>query len=285
MKVKIFAVFALIAGFFLFAASFGSFYTVDQGERGVQLRYGKVTDIADPGLHFKMPFIEGVKFISTRDSKLIFKELTAYSADQQPATMRVSVTWGISEGEVAKVYTKYGSAEGLQTRVIEPKTFDTVKNVFGKFTAMNAIKERESFGRQVFESLRKDFEANPEVRLAGVQIEEIEFSQAYEDSIEQRMMAEVQIATQNQNLQTEKVKAEITVTQAKAQADSRLAQAEAEAKAIEIRGLAEAKAIEARARALANNSHLVDLNAIEKWDGKLPATMVPGSTVPFLNVK
>jgi regulator of protease activity HflC (stomatin/prohibitin superfamily) len=35
----------------------GSWYTVDQGERGVILRNGAVVGTAEPGLHFKMPLI------------------------------------------------------------------------------------------------------------------------------------------------------------------------------------------------------------------------------------
>jgi hypothetical protein len=49
--------------------------------------------------------------------------------------------------------------------------------------------------------------------------------------------------------------------------------------------VAEAQAIEARARALAANTNLVQLNAVERWDGKLPGTMLPGSALPFLGVK
>jgi len=285
MRAHLIAGFAILAGLIIAAASFGSFYTVDQGERAVQLRYGKVTDVADPGLHFKTPFIEDVKFISTRDTKLTFTDLEGYSADQQPATMRVSVTWSVIDAHVADVYTKYGTAGNLQARVVEPKTYDVVKNVFGKFTAMNAIKERESFGRQVLEALKADFKSVPAIQLAGVQIEEIAFSQAYEDSVEQRMLAEVQIATKNQNLQSELVNAQIAVAQAEGRATSRLKEANAEAEAIKVMGDAEAYAIEARAKALAANTNLVSLNAVDKWDGKLPATMVPGSALPFVNVR
>ena len=45
-----------IAAFLLLVMSGGSMYTVDQGERGVVLHYGEVSKVADPGLHFKMPY-------------------------------------------------------------------------------------------------------------------------------------------------------------------------------------------------------------------------------------
>jgi hypothetical protein len=98
-----------------------------------------------------------------------------------------------------------------------------------------------------------------------------------------------------QNLAREKVQADIKVTQAQAGADSMLAQARAQAEAtrvqatadaerIELRGNAEAKAIHARGQALSANPALVTLVQAERWDGKLPTTMVPGGAVPMLGL-
>ena len=99
------------------------------------------------------------------------------------------------------------------------------------------------------------------------------------------MDAEVKIATRRQNLETEKVNAEITVTKAKAEADSRLAAAKAEAEAVRLKGLAEAESIRARGEALRQNPQVVNLTTAQRWDGKLPDTMIPGGTVPFVEVK
>jgi regulator of protease activity HflC (stomatin/prohibitin superfamily) len=110
--------------------------------------------------------------------------------------------------------------------------------------------------------------------VESVQVENIDFSDAYEQSIEQRMLAEVEVQKVQQNAEREKVQAEIAVIQAKAQAD-----------AVKLQGDAEAHAINARGRALRDNPALIELVQAEKWDGKLPTTMVPGQTVPFINVK
>ena len=52
----------------------------------------------------------------------------------------------------------------------------------------------------------------------------------------------------------------------------------------ELRGEAEAAALTAKSAALRDNPGYVALTAAEKWDGKLPQTMVPGSAVPFVTV-
>jgi regulator of protease activity HflC (stomatin/prohibitin superfamily) len=123
------------------------------------------------------------------------------------------------------------------------------------------------------------------VVIDNVQVENIDFSDAYEKSIEDRMKAEVAIQTRTQNLETEKVQAQILVTQAKAQADSQLAKAEAEAKATKLRGEAEAYAIRVKAEALATNQILVDLTKAERWNGQLPTTMLPNNAVPFIEAR
>ena len=109
------------------------------------------------------------------------------------------------------------------------------------------------------------------------------------------MLAEVEVQRLRQNAEREKVQAEITVTQANAQADARRADAQAqadavrlaaqaEAEAIKLRGEAEAGAIKLRGDALRDNPGLVALTQAEKWDGQLPRTMLPGGSIPMLNL-
>jgi uncharacterized membrane protein YqiK len=80
------------------------------------------------------------------------------------------------------------------------------------------------------------------------------------------------------------VQAEIVVTKATAEANAVRQRAQAEADAIRLRGEAQASAIRARAAALGDNPNLVGLVQAEKWDGKLPVTMLPGGAVPMLNL-
>ncbi|MCB1571233.1 MAG: hypothetical protein KDI72_09385, partial [Xanthomonadales bacterium] len=187
------------------------------------------------------------------------------------------------EARVEELYSQYGTIEKMVDRLISRKVPDEVKNVFGRYTAISAIQDRTKLGIDVNEGLKKSV-VGPVV-IDSVQVEDVTFSDAYEQSIEKRMMAEVEIQTKRQNLETERINAEITVTQAKAQADSALAKAQAEAEAIRVRGIAEADAIKARGEALKQNAQLIALTQAEKWNGVLPATMVPGGTVPFLNLK
>ncbi|VVP58183.1 Modulator of FtsH protease HflC [Pseudomonas fluorescens] len=266
----------------VFAAS-SALYTIDEKERGVVLRNGALVGTAEPGLAFKIPLIEAVKLISVQNQTTRYESLTAYSMDQQAATLNVSVSWHVEPSQVADLYRGYGDVEIMVSRVISRQVPTQVENIFGRYTAIRAVQDRGQFVTDVAEALKSSIDAP--VIIDSVQIENIDFSDAYERSIEERMNAEVQVKTREQMLATERIQAQIQTTMAQAGADSVLAQAKAEAEATRLRGDAEADAIKARAAALSSNQNLVELTKAERWDGKLPTTMLPNSVVPYLDVK
>ncbi|RJG13794.1 prohibitin family protein [Pseudomonas cavernicola] len=270
-----------IAGLVLIGVFFGAWYTVDETERGVLLRNGALVGVVEPGLSFKTPFIETVKFISVQSQATSYQGLQAYSKDQQTATLNVSVSWHVVPGEVAKVYTQYRDLDGLVARLISRQVPTQVENVFGQYNAVTAVQQRGKFVADVTKAI-KDSITGPVV-IDGVQVENIDFSDDYERSIALRMKAEVEVKTREQMLATEQVQAQIRVTQAQAEADSKVAQAKADAEATRLRGEAEADAIKARAQALASNQNLVELTKAERWNGVLPTTVLPNNAVPFID--
>jgi len=274
---------AAVAGLIALTVLGGSWYTVDQGERGVILRNGAITGTADPGLGFKLPIVDKVVDIDVRNRANLYENVMAYSRDQQTAGLNVSVNYRVPADQVLNVYENYGSVDALRSRVLDRKVFDQTKNVFGQFNAVTAIQERARLVAEVQMAIQNAVQGP--IIIESVQIENIDFSDAYENSIEQRMLAEVEVQKIQQNAEREKVQAEIKVIQAQADADARVAQATAEAKAITLTGNAEAEAINARGRALRDNPSLIELVSAERWNGVLPTTMVPGAAVPFVNVK
>ena len=272
-----------MAALFALTVLLGSWYTVDERQRGVLLRNGKLVTLVQPGLGFKIPFIDNVVLMSTETVLLRLDKEAVYSRDQQPATITFSVSWRVSEDNVDDVYKEFGGLRGVQDRVILPGVRDELKNVMGRYNAVTAIQDRTRLGTDVKAAIVANIKG-PFV-IENLAIENIDFSDAYEKSIEQRMLAEVAVERDRQDAIREKVQAEIVVTKAQAEADAVKARAGAEAEAIQLRGEAEAKAIRARGDALRANAELVTLTAAERWDGKLPTTMVPGAALPFVHVK
>ena len=274
---------AVIVALLLIITLMNSWYTIDEKERGVVLRNGAFVDIAEPGLGFKVPWIDSVKIISVQNQTTTYQNVQAYSRDQQTATMSISVSWHVSPDDVEKVYKQFGSEGALVERLISRQIGTQAERIFGGYTAVRAVQERGQLGLDYAKAFT-DAISGPVV-IDGVQLENIDFSDAYERSIEERMKAEVAVKTREQDLARERVNAEIAVTQAQAAADSSLARARAEAEATRLRGEAEADAIKARADALKANQALVELTKAERWDGKLPSTVLPNSAIPFIDTR
>ncbi len=261
----------------------GSFYTIDSGERGVILRTGKVVGTADPGLGFKIPFIDQIVKVSVQTQTYTWNKVNSYSADQQPADLKLSVTFRVDPAKVGELYTRFGSVPNAVTRIVSPIVNRDVKVVFGGYSAVRAIQERGKLNVEARAAVEKALH-NEALMLLSLQIESIDFSPEYIRSVEQRMQAEVEVQRLRQNAEREKVQAQITVTKAKAEADAVRARAQAQADATRLAGEAEASAIRARGAALRDNPALIGLVQAEKWNGQLPTTMVPGAALPMMNV-
>ena len=261
---------SLLIGLVVVYVAFASWYTVDQGERAVVLRLGATVGVTEPGAHFKLPWIDSVRKITVQNQNKRYQALEAYSRDQQPATLTVSVTFMAVDPSM--VYQQYGDLDTAVLRLIDPRVTSGVKTIFGQYDAVRAIQERAGLNIAVGDAITSAI-TGP-VQIISIQIENIDFSDAYEQSVEQRMLAQVEIQKREQNLRTTEVEAQIARTRA-----------EGEASAIRLRGEAEASAIRARADALRANADLVQLQAVEKWDGKLPTTMVPSTALPFINLQ
>jgi regulator of protease activity HflC (stomatin/prohibitin superfamily) len=249
---------------------FSSWYIVDQGERAVVLRLGAIVGESGPGPHFKIPWIDTVRKITVQNQNKRYSALETYSRDQQPANLAVSVSFVASDPSA--VYEQYGDLEGAIARLIDPRVMSGVKTIFGQYDASRAIQERAGLNIDISNAITSA--VTGPINIISVQVENIDFSEAYEQSVEQRMLAQVEIQRREQNLRTTEVEAEIARTRA-----------EGEANAIRLRGEAEGAAIRARADALRANADLVQLQAVEKWDGKLPTTMVPSTALPFINLQ
>jgi regulator of protease activity HflC (stomatin/prohibitin superfamily) len=239
-----------------------SWYTVDQGERGVVLRNGAVIGEAEPGLGFKVPVFDTVEHISIQSQNSRYSDVKTYSRDQQPATLRVSVNYHVTDPRT--VYTDYKSVQNMIDRLVTPQVYTWSENVFGQFNAASAVQDRAKLNAELAIALRRVIHGP--ITLESVQIENIDFSGKYEEAVEARMEATVR------------------QQQAEAEAAATRTRAEAAAYSVKVQGEAEASAIRNRGDALRDNPGLPALVTAEKWDGHLPTTMPPNGAVPFLNV-
>ena len=51
---------------FLIVGLYSSVYVIEEGTRGVVLRFNKIIGLSEPGLHFKMPLVDSIKTIDAK---------------------------------------------------------------------------------------------------------------------------------------------------------------------------------------------------------------------------
>src|SRR5882762_3965359 len=220
------AVGAAIAALIILMIVTGSWYTVDQTQRGALLRNGALVEVVQPGLHFKLPLIDNVVKIDMQTHTYSWAKVNSYSADQQPADLKISITVRTSPDKVPEIYSRFaGDLNAAIERLVTPLMNKEVKTVFGQYTAVRAITQRGPLNTDVARALTEAMAYDPIFMVEGVQIENIDFSPDYIKSVEARMQAEVEVQRLRQNWEREKVQADIAVTQAKGRADSVKAEA------------------------------------------------------------
>ena len=282
---KIGLIFGAVVALIVVSVLGGSFYTVDEGERAVVVSQGKISTIAGAGFHWKKPFLDDAHTISVRTQAVEFSEEPVYTADRQTATVSFSVNYAAvpSDNEITTIYREFQTLEGLESRILKRQVREQIKNVFGTFTADTAIRERGRLNNEVSTAIVNLGQGL--IKIEGVNIENINFSDTVEAAAEQRAQAEMLVQTEKQKFEREKVLAETQVLQAKAEAQSNFERKKAEADGIKAVGEAEAAAIKAKSDALQQSPNLVELTKAERWDGKLPQQFIPGTATPFLNIK
>lgn len=262
---------------------FDSYYTVNASMVGVVLSGGKISSVSQPGMHFKTPFYQTVKMIDLKTNSSTVKT-EAYTFDQQSANLRLNIIWNFIGTQAENIYVNYNGDENyINDFVIFPKLVDCTKTIFGQYNAEKVIQKRGEFVTLLntkFKELMKDFPIN----VQSVQVEDITFSKVYETSVENAMKARADVERARAELERVQLESQQKVKIAEAEAEAAKKRADAKAYAIAKTEEANAAAIKLRAEALSQNQDIIKLTIAEKWDGKLPATMVPGSTLPFIEL-
>jgi regulator of protease activity HflC (stomatin/prohibitin superfamily) len=263
---------------------FGSFTTVDPGKVGIAVTLGYVSKAPwEPGLHWKLPLVTSVVEMSTRLEKHPVNAPAA-SKDLQQVTAEVTVPFSLKAESGPDVFQRLGMQETFQSTLIDPGVMESVKAITAQFTAEELVTQRETVKAKIEDQIKSYVrEALAQKGLAGaieignVAITHFDFSKDFNDSIEAKVKAE-QDALRAENEKKQKV------TQAEAERDSQKAKADGSAYSIEVQSKAEAAAIQRKADALRANPNLVQLNAVDKWDGKMPQYLGGQTPIPFLGV-
>ena len=249
----------LLAGIVLLMLGFGSCGTVNYGERGVLLRFGAVTgNVKNEGLYFKIPFIDRVEILDIKTKKSEV-DADASTKDLQMVTSKVALNYHINPNGIAQFFQKFGN--NFESNVLDPGLQEILKAVTARYTAEEVITKREQVREDTNTLLRERFLPQGMV-IDGLNIVNFHFSKVFNDAIEAKVTAEQNALAAKNKLEQVKFEAQQMVEAANGKA----------------------KAIQVEASAIANNPLVLQLRALEKWNGILPQYVGSGS-IPFIQIK
>lgn len=251
---------------------FSGITVVDQTEQGIVLRGGKIVREASSGYNFTIPFVENVVKVSTQSETTRFEAITAYTSDQQRAQIFVSLTYRVPSDKVDELYTNFKNVDNLMDRVIRRNITSIMGETLGSYKAEDTVKDRAGLSKAYSDKILDKLKKYP-IEIIGVQVENVTFSQEYNNMIEDNMKSEVKIKTANSELEIVKVDA---------QKKERMA--EAEAYAVIKAGEAEALKIKTVNDALSNSPSYLRYLQIITWDGAYPQTVVGSDSQTIMNL-
>jgi regulator of protease activity HflC (stomatin/prohibitin superfamily) len=247
--------FAIIA---LIVAGFG-IKVVDTGHRGIETRFGKVVGESLPeGIYFFNPITNTIVEMDTRVQRQD-GETDTYTRDVQQAAIKYTLNYRLQQNAAHLMYRDIG--RDWEQKLIPQVVLGTLKEVVGKWDAVDLISNRDKAASTAFDAIRQNL-SERNVEISRFEITDIAFTREFENSVEQKVIAQQKaIEEQNRTKQIEE------------QARQKVLSAEAEAKSIQI-----------RAQALERNAKLVEWEAVQKWNGVLPQYMLGGGATPFINL-
>lgn len=245
---------------------------VDVGCTGVKLVMGSVQeDTLSAGFHLKAPFVEKVVDVNNKVQKI---EVNAGSTskDLQSVDSTLAVNYHLAKEASIEMYKNVGLE--YEDSILQPAIQEATKSVMAGYRAEELIQSRAVVSNAIMEEISRKV-SDYGIIIDEFNITNFSFSKAFDDAIEQKLVAEqnkIKAATENEQ----------RVAAAEADAAEAKARAEGEAEAAKIKAQGEAEAIKAKADAEAEANKkisdsitdtLIDYNRIENWDGKLPSVM------------
>lgn len=178
---------AAIAGLVLLSMSM---FVVDQRQSAIVFQLGEVVKVkTDPGLHFKVPFVQNVRFFDSRILTLDTVEPERFiTAEKKNVLVDSFVKWRIVD--VKQYYVSVGGDElRAKTRLLQTVN-SSMREEFGKRTIHEVVSgERD----KIMEVLRTKTDTDARkigVEVLDVRLKRVDFPLEISDSIYRRMDAE-----------------------------------------------------------------------------------------------
>lgn len=224
-------------------------------DRGIRLVSGAATEALQPGMYLWLPVLYGIAKVDVSIQKSEI-QTSAASKDLQEVTTTVAVNWSISPDNVVDVYKNVGHEKDMLHRIIEPAVNEILKSATAKKTAEEILTKRLELKAEIDDQLNARLKQY-HVRASDLSIVNLRFSEGFTRAIEAKQIAEQNAKQASYTAQQKIEEAKGAVNEAKGRAESNLM-------------LAKAQAESQRLLQQTVTPAILQLKAIEKWNGIMP---------------
>ena len=243
--------------------------TVNPGEVSVKVVWGKAQPAAlEQGFYFLPPGHSIIR-VSTQVKKTK-ASASASSKDLQVVTTKIALNYRIDKLKAVDIYSGIGDIPVIEGTIIQPALQEAVKASTAKYTAQELITKREDVKLMITEKITSTLSKSNLV-VTELSVTDFQFTTEYQNAVEAKQIEDEMAKKAENKLR----RIEIEARQVDAKADG-------EAKALLRMAKAEAEAQELLRKTI--TPEIVQLRAIEKWDGKLSTVSGGSAGGTFLNV-
>lgn len=167
-----------------------SIYIVKETERAVLLRFGEIVDDdVQPGLHFKIPFVNTVRKFDGRVLTLDSRPQSFLTLEKKRLIVDAFIKWRIEN--VGKYYTATSGDEFRAGDVLSTRIENELRNQFGARTLIQVVSgEREELMNEVIRKLSEVAQQELGINVIDVRVKRVELPAEVSESVYQRMRTE-----------------------------------------------------------------------------------------------
>lgn len=243
-KIHWIAISACVLSAFLLLLICPSLRTVEPGEVAVVKHLGKASAVRTSGTYFDFWITDSYAVYDAKVQNLDI-DANTYSKDAQTMEISLTVQYAIKSDKAIEIANQYGSLEALGSRICSVAEA-TTKSTLSSYSAMEIIESRATISIEVENEVKQDIDETFYVNIEKVVLTNIDFSDAFEQTVEDKMIAEQEKLKAEYEKETALVKAEQELEVAKLQAQARIEAARGDAEARLLAAKAEADALKAK---------------------------------------
>ena len=190
----------------------GPFVEVPAGNVGVVTNFGQVQTVTlEPGLHLVVPIVQHVTNVDTRVQPHQFQEIDAASKELQTVKLTGTMNYHIDGQFASDLFQRVGT--DFAAKIIDPAFNDFIKTVVPDYSVNDILAKRDEIRSLAKAQLAANL-AQYHIIVDDIYIANIAFSDAFQQAIEAKQVAQQQVQTEQQILAQKQIQAQQAVAQA-----------------------------------------------------------------------